>query len=179
MVHSIEPVPSSFWSLSVDPSYMPPSTSKTEADVEGSGVSEESTTSAPTSTTAFFAWYAGRRSHRRHNVSSVDAGGQNPKRRDSRIGQGAPAPAAAAAATRRRNDEDREDDDAERVGEEDMGDQLLTEPPPAAAVVRWYRLYNRCSGGYLQMYMNDVNARGKYASPLGKEVITFLGSVQV
>ncbi|VDO95101.1 unnamed protein product, partial [Soboliphyme baturini] len=33
-------------------------------------------------------------------------------------------------------------------------------------IVRWYRLYSRCSGKYLQMYKSYINARGKAKSPL-------------
>uniref|UniRef100_A0A915JYS7 Fibroblast growth factor 17 n=1 Tax=Romanomermis culicivorax TaxID=13658 RepID=A0A915JYS7_ROMCU len=35
-----------------------------------------------------------------------------------------------------------------------------------AKVVRNYKLHNRCSGKYLQIYLKEVNARGKQDSPL-------------
>ncbi|KRZ02631.1 Ubiquitin carboxyl-terminal hydrolase 46, partial [Trichinella zimbabwensis] len=44
--------------------------------------------------------------------------------------------------------------------------QIAEEIPLQNHVTRLYRLYNRCSGRYLQMYVKAINARGKSKSPL-------------
>ena len=71
----------------------------------------------------------------------------------------------------RRNSNNEEDDDDEAENSDMENDRDVYKNLDyfsLAKIVRRYKLHNRCSGRYLQIYLKEVNARGHFDSPLGK-----------